>query len=209
MVPSWPPLDSELVPVIEDSIHFFYIRDFLDYFSNSDYEIHSNTLRLVFFNFAEAWVFAFLPLLIIDKERLPLPVVLGTWLGALGLTNAFLAPYLAFRGGFSLIFDNSEDTADSSDLNKKNTFLSTIFGGIACTVVGFAFFQSVLVTSSHPEQWSELVNLIVTDRTYMAFAVDLVLFSVTQSYLLRQVSKEHQILYDVPFIGLIAWLFTG
>jgi antibiotic biosynthesis monooxygenase (ABM) superfamily enzyme len=52
-------------------------------------------LRVSLFNFAESWIFALLPPLLADRRRPSPSVVIVIWLFALGLTNAFLAPYMA------------------------------------------------------------------------------------------------------------------
>jgi hypothetical protein len=52
-------------------------------------------LRVSLFNFAESWIFALLPPLLADRRRPSPSVVIVIWLLALGLTHAFLAPYMA------------------------------------------------------------------------------------------------------------------
>jgi len=214
MVPGWPPSDQDLVPVIEDSIHFFYISDILNSVSGdqtNDLTQNLPQLRLAFFNFAEAWVFAFLPLLLADKNRLPLPVVLGTWFGALGLTNAFLTPYLAARQ-LSLIVSGDKytiDTAASDDLDDQqsgNKALKLFFGLIATLVVGYAGYETILTTVTTPGEWNDFLLLVKNDRTYLAFAVDLVLFSFIQSFLLEGMNGSKHASDKIPFVGLISWL---
>jgi len=199
LVPGWPPSDADLAPAIEDSVHFFYISDALDALSPKTGVIGEQppVLRLAFFNLAEAWVFAFLPILLADRKKLPLPVVLVTWLGALGLTNAFLMPYFAFREIFNS--DNKDKGFD------KNPLLSKAFGAVASIVVGWAVFQTG--TEFNLEKLEEFGNLVVSDRTYLAFAVDLVIFSLTQYFLLTQDSTSQKPIYAVPFVGLIVKLF--
>jgi len=51
--------------------------------------------RPTLFNFAESWIFALLPPLLADRRRPSPSVVIVIWLLALGLTHAFLAPYMA------------------------------------------------------------------------------------------------------------------
>ncbi len=217
MVPGWPPSDAELVPVIEDSIHFFYISDALNAFSGADSSGSAVSeqlpqLRLAFFNFAEAWVFSFLPLLLADKKRLPLPVVLGTWSMALLLTNAFLAPYLAFRQFFANdIKDDYDEINEDKSIHSK--VLNVLMGGTSSLVVGYAAIQTMLTTASAPTEWLDFFDLVKNDRTYLAFAIDLTLFNCFQSMLLNELKlqrgEENQVddKSDIPFIGLLAWLF--
>jgi hypothetical protein len=208
MIPGWPPSDQDLVPVIEDSVHFFYISDALNAFSGDSASVAEQLpqLRLAFFNFAEAWVFAFLPILLSDEKRLPVPVVLGVWLGALGLTNAFLAPYLALRQVFM------KDGDGSGKKSIESNALNVGFGAIITLVVGFASFQTILTTATAPSEWIDFLNLVKTDRTYLAFAVDLFLFSCFQKVLLDDLksqnpSSDERDLDGIPFIGLLLWLF--
>lgn len=215
LVPGWPPSDADLAPVIEDSVHFFYISDALGVLSSPGAEVVGDAvgqtppppppLRLAFFNLAEAWVFLFLPVLLTDRKRLPVPIVIGMWIGALGLTNAFLMPYLAFREVLGTASDTDDGEGDSVD-DAAQSILSSAFGVVATAVVGWAAFQ--VGTESTVEQWTEFGNLVVSDRTYLAFAIDLVIFAVTQKFLLAQVSPtSNKPIYGVPFVGLIAWLF--
>jgi len=53
-----------------------------------------------------------------------------------------------------------------------------------------------------------MTNLVKADRTYSAFAVDLVLFSVFQPIILKRVRDgERDVVDFVPWVGLGAWLF--
>jgi len=212
MVPGWPPSDQDLVPVIEDSVHFFYISDALQALSGDSSSVELlPQLRLAFFNIAEAYIFAFLPLLLADKKRLPLPVVIGTWFGALGLTNAFLAPYLALRQ--FLMKNNDEVNGEDRSIDIKA--LNVGFGVIASSVVGFAVLQTILTTASTPVEWLDFFNLVKTDRTYLAFAVDLVLFACFQIFLLDELNLQNgkrdtngdYKKENIPFVGILAWLF--
>lgn len=216
LVPGWPPSDADLAPALEDSAHFFYIKDLLDSaFSSSD--VQGDTppppvVRLALFNVAEAWVFAFLPVLLADTKRLPLPVVLFTWTGALGLTNAFLAPYLSFREGFAS-FEGDETSVDKpTDKGGRNAIFSVGVGFIASTVAVYAAIACI--TGSSTSDWLDFAQLVTEDRTYLAFSIDLLLFSIFQPYMLNKLhiqnaeadARPPQI-YNVPFVGLMAWLF--
>jgi len=195
-------------------------------------------LRLAFFNFAEAWVFSFLPLLIEDKKRLPLPIVLFTWAGALGLTNAFLAPYLTARQFFIMkdgngrseqdgivgavnIIDIETSVKTNDDKNNCPKFIKISFGVISTLVVGYAALQATITTITSPNEWNEFFRLILEDRTYLAFSVDLVLFSIFQFFLLGQVctstldttdnDQDDDVLLftnkKLPFLSLLTWLY--
>lgn len=218
LIPGWPPSDSDLAPAIEDSLHFFYISDLLTNLGvhGGDSTIGSApsppppALRLAFFNTAEAWVFSFLPLLVSDKKRLPLPAVVGTWLGALGLTNAFLFPYLAVREWFGGRSGEEEGGFVIGTERRRPVLLARAFGAVATLVVGCALYQ-IVTEGSDPERWTEFVALVGGDRTYLAFAVDLVLFGAVQKFLLGQqrVGREGRVVDGVPFVGLVVWSLFG
>ena len=210
LVPGWPPSDADLAPALEDSANFFYIKDILE---GKDGNVPP--VRLAVFNFAEAWIFAFLPALLADAKRLPLPAVLFAWTGGLGLTNAFLAPYFFFREAFALGGDGDVDVYDNASSTKggRNALLSAAVGGIATAVVTYAGYDCL--TASTASDWGDFVQLARDDRTYLAFLVDLVLFSASQSFLLRRIFSQQNDdddetmppIYNMPFVGLMAWLF--
>jgi len=204
MTPGWPPSDADLAPALEDSAHFFYIKDIINHYTGVVDEAQPPVVRLAVFNFAEAWVFSFLPVLLADKRRLSLPVVLSIWVGALGLTNAFLAPYLAVREGIV----SQEKTNDRK--GGRDGLLSISVGVIAAGVSAYAILS--MATSSSLQDWLDFATLASEDRTYQAFCVDLVLFSIFQTFLLDKVyHQEHDDslpqLFKIPFVGLMAWLF--
>ena len=198
LTPGWPPMDADLEPVLADSQNFFYLSTLLQ---NPDAP-YVQPVRLAAFNVAEAWIFAFLPLLWADgKRRLNKWGLLATW-GLLGinLTNAFMAPYI-----FLTEFNSNED-ADAFNAY-KNRWVSATFGGISSLVGCHAALQCA--STATVSDWNEMMTLIQTDRTYTAFAVDLCLFSFFQPVLLSRVRPDGQrkTTDHVPFVGLMAWLF--
>jgi hypothetical protein len=199
LTPGWPPSEADLAPVLEDSANFFYIPDALAALGGPPADATLPALRIGLFNLAEAWVFALLPLLLEDRRRLPLWVVLPTWLGALGLTNAFLAPYLAARAALA----TAEPGRARSALG---TALATSCGAVAAAVAATAVLHVAPLSAA---EWGEFGQLCAADRTYAAFVVDLALFSAFQAYLMRDVPEGPRTpgsLRYVPFVGLVAWL---
>jgi hypothetical protein len=192
LVPGWPPSDADLAPVLEDSRHFFYLSELL----GSEDLPYVSSVRLAAFNAAEAWIFAFLPALWTDPKRLNKWVLLTLW-AVLGvnLTNAFLAPYLMV----------TELRKPAQERRTKCGTWAGFVGGVNTAVVGFAAFQCATATT--PQDWSDFGQLVTEDRTYLAFCVDLVLFSVFQPLILSRVKTLEGLDY-VPFVGLIAWLFS-
>eukprot|EP00429_Kryptoperidinium_foliaceum_P025911 CAMPEP_0176152906 /NCGR_PEP_ID=MMETSP0120_2-20121206/78099_1 /TAXON_ID=160619 /ORGANISM="Kryptoperidinium foliaceum, Strain CCMP 1326" /LENGTH=311 /DNA_ID=CAMNT_0017489931 /DNA_START=54 /DNA_END=986 /DNA_ORIENTATION=+ len=198
--PGWPASDADFQPVLEDSYHFFYLSELLNN-ADAPYVIPP---RLAVFNVVEAWIFAMLPALWKDKQRrLPLPVLLGSWLLlGINLTNAFLAPYLAITELRSNKVDPSsaDDSGSASIVGKA---FPRIFGAVASAVVAYALYQSAEIATS--SDWSDFWDLIRTDRSYLAFCVDPVLFSIFQPILLRRVKTSNDSIDYVPFLGLVAW----
>jgi hypothetical protein len=202
LVPGWPPSDQDLQPVIEDSFHFFYLSELLH---NQDAP-EVNPIRLAAFNIDEAWIFAYLIALWRDPKRLPRPILLISWLAlGINLTNAFLAPYLLvteFNRG-----TNNENNDAGAPNPGKNPIVAALFGAITIMVVTYALSQTL---SAGPEAWHEFGSLVARDRTYLAFCVDLPLFSIFQPILLSRVKgkSDLQTIDYVPILGLVAWLFS-
>lgn len=109
--------------------------------------------------------------------------------------------------------DVDVDENASSTKGGRNALLSVAFGGIATVVVTYAGYDCL--TASAASNWEDFIQLARNDRTYLAFLVDLVLFSASQSFLLRRVYNQHNNdgdetmppIYNMPFVGLMAWLF--
>ena len=205
MTPGWPATDADFAPVLEDSYHFFYLSELL----HNDEAPYVIPPRLAIFNIVEAWIFAMLPALWADtRRRLPRPILLLSWLVlGINLTNAFLAPYLAITELRSASSDGSNDEQQESyGSSLPSLVVSRLFGAIATTVVGFALYQSVAVASA--ADWSEFLKLVQTDRSYLAFCIDPLLFALFQPFILQRVKNDLQPVDYVPFVGLLNWLFT-
>jgi hypothetical protein len=137
--PGRPATQEDFQPLIDDSYHFFYLSELLQN-KDAPYVIPP---RLSVFNFVEAWIVAVLPVLWKDPKRLPRPLLLGSWLIlGINLTNAFLAPYLAITE----LLGREEEHSKEAILPKNRVF-SSVFGGIAAAVAGYALFQSVVPRS--------------------------------------------------------------
>lgn len=141
-------------------------------------------LRLALFNVAEAWIWAMLPLLLEDRRRCPTWLLVPVWFGALGLTNAFLAPYLAARELLALRSGEAGELEAEVDANSVvarglgGSVFAGSFGLSAAAVAAYAALQVVTLSS---DEWADFVRLCAADRTYGAFVVDLCLFSVFQA----------------------------
>ncbi len=206
MTPGWPATDADLAPVLEDSYHFFYLSELL----HNDAAPYVIPPRLAVFNGVEAWIFAMLPALWTDKRRrIPRPILLVSWLLlGINLTNAFLAPYLALTEirSSSDGFDEQSLQVEESPDSLLTTAFPRLFGAIAATVGGYALYQSIVVATG--ADWSEFFELVKTDRSYLAFCIDPILFGIFQPLILGRVKNSTEPIDYVPFIGLIVWLFV-
>ena len=211
MTPGWPATEEEFVPVLEDSYHFFYLSELL---GNQDapYVIPP---RLAVFNIVEAWIFAMLPALWQDSQRrLPRPILLVSWLLlGINLTNGFLAPYLAITetryNQDMMNFSGVTSTEEKESIRLlASSLFRRVFGSISLAVVIYALYQSIIVAT--PADWSAFGSLVHTDRSYLAFCVDPVLFAMVQPCILGRVKnwKLEPIDY-VPFVGLMVWLWKA
>jgi len=205
MVPGWPPTEQDLQGPLEDFPHFFYLSELI---GNTDAPYAPPT-RLAVYNVAEAWIFGYLPALWKDPWRLPRPILLALWaILGINLTNAFLAPYLLVTAALGGDSQPPTESQLTKPVREKNRLVSAAFGGIATAVVAYALLQTVTATTM--QDWETFFQTCQQDRTYFAFVVDLVLFSILQPYILKRADggkEENRPLDYVPLVGLLAWLF--
>jgi hypothetical protein len=95
--PVWAIRPETIDEVLGESLNFFFVLPLLN--AIGVHLMEAATLHPAseaFFNFSEAWIFMFLPLLWADAkgDRLPRTAI---WGGAMFLTNIFLMPYMALR----------------------------------------------------------------------------------------------------------------
>lgn len=214
LVPGWPPTEADLAPVYEDSANFFYLPNLLALLGLGPPAADDlPVLRLSLFNLAEAWVFAFLPMMLADRRGSSPLVVVPVWLFALGLTNAFVAPYMALRA-FSgdagvAAEDGTGETGRGSGVRDAAARAGGwLVGGSAALVGAYAVVNAVLNGGGEID---EFLRLCTMDRTYAAFVVDLSLFTLFQAVLMQAVPSERMANPSVryaPFVGIIAWLFA-
>ncbi len=201
--PVWAIKPETIQEIIDESLNFFLILPLLNLSG-----IHYLAAPIVhpwlegLFNFAEAWIFMFLPLLLADKRTSNLPKV-PIWCMAMFLTNAILIPYMALRYSFPAPQDKDKVQKD---------WLGIIFGWIGLTVGIIALLWGFI---GRPE-FGDLAQRaqyfgaqITTNRVTLAFCVDLVFFGIFQAVLLEAIipeDKRMRWLRFIPFWGLAAWL---
>ncbi|NET48659.1 MAG: hypothetical protein F6K09_08020 [Merismopedia sp. SIO2A8] len=154
------------------------------------------------FNVAIAWIFMFLPLLLLDQRGRHLPKV-ALWGAAMFLTNVFLTPYMALR---------ARNPVEPVITSPKKGVLARIFG-----VVGFAVGTGAIAWGlfARPEfggwttRWSYFLGELTTSRVAIAFCVDLVLFAIWQMILMgaiEPIGSPKRWLRFIPLWGLAIWL---
>ncbi len=203
--PAWAIRPDTLQEVLSESLNFFFILPILNAVG-IDY-IKAPTVHPVnqaLFNFAEAWIFMFLPLILADRRGRNLPKF-PIWLMAMFLTNAILGPYMALRYRAPL---------PQSKNDSQKGWLERWFGWTGLTVGTIALVWGWI---GRPE-FGDLVERaqyfgeqLMTNRVTLAFCVDLVLFSIFQAILLRAVNSSGKVmrwLRYIPFWGLAAWLLV-
>ncbi len=201
--PAWAIQPDTLQEVLDESINFFFVLPILN--AIGIHTMKAPTVHPVseaFFNFAIAWIFMFLPLMLADRRGDNLPKI-PLWGMAMFLTNAFLTPYMALRAAKPLPEENKESQKGS---------IARVFGWIGLVVGTTAlawFFVARPEFGGFSERWQYFVEQLTSDRVALAFGVDSILFCVFQGILLgsvEPVGSKKRWLRFFPFWGLVAWL---
>ena len=202
--PIWAVKPDTIAEVIAESLNFFFVLPTLSAVIEPVSAPVVHPAAEAFFNFAEAWIFMFLPLLLLDRRGQTLPRV-ALWSAAMFLTNVFLIPYMAQR-----LVQPAEDKVDSPEKGR----LARGFGliGLVVGTGAIAWF-----TLARPEfgpaaaRGHYFFHKLTTDRVTIAFCVDLVLFWIFQIWLMGAVIKadtKERYLRFIPFWGLAIWLLV-
>ena len=200
--PAWAIRPETIQTILNESLNFFFILPLLNLigFHYMDAPIVHPILEALF-NFAEAWIFMFLPLLLADRSTAHLPKIL-LWTMAMFGTNAVLTPYMALRYTAPI-------PPALEEWNKSG--LARIFGWIGLSVGIIALIWGVIARPEFgdlAERMKYLAEQVMTDRVTLAFCVDLLLFSLFQALLLGSVHNRIGWLRFVPFWGLAVWLIV-
>ncbi|MEB3280272.1 MAG: hypothetical protein VKK42_15265 [Lyngbya sp.] len=201
--PIWAVQPETLKEIVNESINFFFILPFLNAVGIEYMEapiVHPWIESL--FNFAEAWIFMFLPLLLLDSKGREFPKII-IWSLAMFLTNTFLLPYMAWW--FTVPDGETEDKPTKGLLSKIFGFIGLIIGttSMVWAVVGRPEFGDIAARSEF------FVQNFLSNRVTIAFCVDVVLFYIFQIILmgsLEPVGSQKRRLRFVPFWGLAIWL---
>ncbi|AOY80530.1 nuclear transport factor 2 family protein [Moorena producens JHB] len=198
--PAWAIQPETIEEIVNESLNFFFILPLFNLVGIHYLEapvVHPTLEAL--FNFAEAWIFMFLPLLLVDRRTNHLPKII-IWSLAMFGTNAVLTPYMALRY-------NTPIPPVKEETNKG--ILARVFGWTGMIVGIIALVWGVM---GRPE-FGDLVERmnyfgeqLMTNRLTLAFCVDLLLFSLFQALLLRAVNSRIGWFRFIPFWGLALWL---
>lgn len=202
--PVWAIQPDTIQEILNESLNFFFILPLLNLVGIGWQAPAVNPAAQGFFNFAEAWIFMFLPLMLMDKRSQHLPRRLF-WGCAMFLTNVFLMPYMALRLNHS--------PSEKQKTSVKGT-LSRLFGSLGLAVGNLAVFWFCL---NRPElggvlsRFNYLGQQLVSSRVTLAFAVDMVLFWAFQVWLMGAiipVGERFRALRFIPFWGMGIWLLV-
>ena len=200
--PVWAIAPETVREILSESLNFFFVLPILNRLGIGLMQspvVHP--IAEAFFNFAEAWIFMFLPLLLADRRGRNLPRV-WLWSLAMFLTNVFLIPYMALRATQPLQLEGEYQKGG----------LARGFGGTALVVSTIAILWGCLALPEFGDLTARLdyfVEQLQTNRVTIAFAIDLVLFYLFQVILLgaiEPVGSKKRSLRFLPFWGLAIWL---
>ncbi len=201
--PVWAIQPETTQEVISESLNFFFILPILNSLGISSMEspvVHPAIEAQ--FNFAEAWLFMFLPLLLADKRVRDFPK-LALWSVAMFLTNVFLLPYMAFR--FKQPKLETTEEPKKGILERSFGYTGLIVGVIAIVwlFIGRPEFGDI------NQKIAYFMTQLQSSRVVIAFAVDLFLFAIFQIVLMSAIipsNSPQRPLRFIPFFGLAFWL---
>lgn len=212
--PAYAIKPETLQEVIASSTDFFFVLPILNKFGvnvlGAAPSVHPVSLGV--FNFAEAFIFMLLPLMLMDKRGRDLPTT-KMWSVGMFLTNAILLPYMAIRAATPVkdwdpaVNINGEGSSESR-LGRKG-LMSKAFGltglGVGALSIYWALFEDP--SAGGLAERAEYFNMLMhTSRVSVAFVVDIALVCVWQAYFMRKLDKDSGALAYIPYWGLCVWL---
>ncbi|MFP4220398.1 MAG: nuclear transport factor 2 family protein [Phormidium sp.] len=199
--PLWALQPQTIQELLDQSLNFFFVVPIANLLGLTVIPAPSvHPVTQAFFNFAEAWIFMFLPLLLADPRgyRLPRPLI---WLGAMFLTNIFLLPYMGLRCV----------TEPDPHKSRGKGFIARSFGwtGLVVGAIAVVWFVAVGDVGDLGQRLGFFWEMLRGDRVTIAFALDLILFSLFQGIILGGImppGHPQRGLRWIPFWGLGIWL---
>jgi len=218
--PVWAIRPETIEEVLGESLNFFFVLPLLNAIGVHILEAATlNPADEAFFNFAEAWIFMFLPLLWTDArgEKLPRTAI---WSGAMFLTNIFLMPYMALRLGAGsgdavegAIADGADESGDPVPARSpKKPEIATLFGWTGIAVGSIAVSWLLFARPEFgtlADRGAHWLSQLASDRVTLAFFCDILLFWTFQIWLIGDIEPQGSPtrgLRFVPFWGLAFWL---
>lgn len=201
--PIWAIQPQTLQELWNESVNFFFIVPILNLIGLK-YLLAPSVHPWIEaqFNFAEAWMLMFLPLMLADKRTQGFPKVL-IWGLAMFLTNTFLIPYMAVRA----------IKPQTVPEDKPSTGLvGRVFGVIGITIGVISLIWSIVARPEFGDltaRYEYFIDDLLHNRVTIAFCVDLLLFTLFQVVLLGAIEPPNsgkRWLRFIPFWGLAVWL---
>ncbi len=201
--PVWAIKPETIQEILNESINFFFILPILNLLGFHYIQapvVHPWQQAL--FNFAEAWMFMFLPVMLADSKARGLPKVL-IWGLAMFLTNTFLIPYMALRDSHTTVKDQDNNKINTSLMNRVFGWTGLIVGAVA---IIWCFIGTEFGNINQRAQY--FIQHALPERLTIAFCVDLVFFAIFQFILLGSIESvdNKRWLRFVPFLGMVIWL---
>ena len=203
--PVWATQPDTINEILNESLNFFFVLPLLNILGFSYLPAPMvNPAAQAFFNLAEAWIFMFLPLMLMDERSQRLPKMM-LWGLAMFLTNVFLMPYMALR--------LKQEVSEPQTVANKG-ILARLFGALGLTVGNLAILWFCF---NRPElgnvasRFTYLGQQMTHNRVTLAFMVDMALFWLFQIWLMGAVipvGKRVRALRFMPFWGLAIWLLV-
>lgn len=205
--PIWAIKPETIAEVMAESLNFFFVLPILSAVLEPVFDLSAPVVHPAseaFFNFAEAWILMFLPLLLLDRRGQALPRV-ALWSAAMFLTNVFLIPYMAQRLVQPAV--NCSDSPEKGWLARGLGSVGLIVGTGA--IAWFLFARPEFGPIAERSRY--FIQKLTTDRVTIAFGVDLALFWIFQIWLMGAIAQPKtgkRYLRFIPFWGLALWLLV-
>ena len=199
--------------ILHESFNFFYVNMALS-------EMHLSVVPNIaehpvdegIFNLISAWSLMWWPLWMADPKGTSVDNKLGLWIGTMFVTNVFLPLYMVLR----LIPEEIQSSKDNGDASSSlvvaaKPWYGALMGFLSLGVGLFSVFwicQGRPEFGGLPERWEFFKDQFTSDRIFWAFCVDAILYSVWQSWILKDVGAPAW-QRRIPFLGLVGWLLTS
>eukprot|EP01023_Acetabularia_acetabulum_P026752 TRINITY_DN2536_c1_g1_i1.p1 TRINITY_DN2536_c1_g1~~TRINITY_DN2536_c1_g1_i1.p1 ORF type:complete len:419 (-),score=63.31 TRINITY_DN2536_c1_g1_i1:164-1420(-) len=200
---------ESLQRVLHESLNFWYVNIGLSNLGLTFVpSIAEHPMDEAIFNLIAAWGLLYLPFMLANPKAKKVKNIIPLWIGTEFITNIVFIPFLG------LVF-----APEKEEIKNKNDFLdisrwkfpewSKIVGIVGLVVGVFSICWGVWGRPEYGDltQRAEYMqNLFGSDRVAFAFALDLVLYSIWQAFILM---PEAPVLNRfIPFFGMAAYLLT-